>query len=69
MRSIPSLNSLNSVSSDTARFYIPLVFHSPKVEGAGVNQDPNQFSVQVCLVENSDELIKVQYCTLLFDCS
>lgn len=59
LKSIPSLNSLVSISSDTSRFYIPLVFHSPRVEGAGVSHDPNSFSVQVCLVENSDELIKV----------
>lgn len=58
LRSIPSLNSLTSISSEMSRFYIPLVFHSPRVEGAGVNQDPNLFSVQVCLVENTDELIK-----------
>ena len=59
LNSIPSLNSLNSISSDTSRFYVPLVFHSPRVEGAGVSQDPTMFSIQVCLVENSDELIKV----------
>jgi hypothetical protein len=59
LKSIPSLNSLVSITSDTSRFYIPLVFHSPQVEGSGTNHDPNMFSVQVCLVENSDELIKV----------
>ncbi len=61
LKSNSSLMSWNSVSSDTsARFYVPLVFHSTRVEGAGVHQDPNKFSIQVCLVENSEELIKVR---------
>ena len=60
------IGSRVSVSSETSRCYVPLVFHSPKVEGTGVNHDPNQFSVQVCLVENSEELIKVCMCPLKF---
>ena len=57
MRKIPSQMSLNS---DQSRCYVPLVFHSSRLEGAGVHHDPNLFSVQVCLVENSEELIKVR---------
>lgn len=60
IKRVPSLTSLVSVSSEVARCYIPLVFHSAKAEGAGVNHDPNLFCIQVCLVENSDELIKVR---------
>lgn len=59
LRSAPSLSSLLSSSSDILKLYVPLVFHSPGVEGAGANPDSNLFSVQVCLVENSEELIKV----------
>ena len=53
-----SVHSLTSISSDISRFYIPLVFYSSKTEGSGVDQDPNHFTIQVCLVENSDELLK-----------
>ena len=60
LRSIPSLNSLASSSSELLKFYVPLVFHSNSVQGAGVHPDHNLFSIQVCLVENSDELIKVR---------
>ena len=47
-------STLSNVSSDNVRQYIPLVFYSPRV-----GKDASVFAVQVCLVENSDELIKV----------
>ncbi len=59
LRKVPSVGSLASITSENSRCYVPLVFHSGRVEDTGVNPDPNLFSVQVCLVENSDELIKV----------
>ena len=45
-----------SCSSEVGmRHYIPLVFHS-----VGQGGNSNTFSLQVCLVENSEELIKVR---------
>lgn len=55
--SIRSVSSVSSISSDTSRYYIPLVFHSPRVNGS-TQTDTNLFTIQVCLVENSEELIK-----------
>ena len=54
---MPSQTSLTSCSScdSIRREYVPLVFHSDSVAGG----DQGSFQLQVCLVENSDELIKV----------
>ena len=63
-----SQTSITSTSSDYVRFYFPLIFYKPgsKVERARVVSssspmagDSNMFSLQVCLVENSEELMKV----------
>ena len=63
-----SQTSITSTSSDYVRFYVPLIFYKPgsKVERARVvsSSSPtaggsNMFSLQVCLVENSEELMKV----------
>ena len=48
-------STLSNVSSDNVRQYVPLVFYSPRA-----GKDASVFAVQVCLVENSDELIKVR---------
>ena len=58
LKSYSSTHSLSSNCSDVSRLYVPLVFHSKKVPGA-VAHDPHMFCVQVCLVENSEELIRV----------
>lgn len=57
-----SSHSLGSNSSDTSRFYVPFVFHSKDVVEDGVNMrmDPSKFCIQVCLAENSEELIRVR---------
>ena len=59
---LKSRHSLISVSSDMARFYVPFVFHSKKVvkDTANMRVDSNMFCVQVCLVENSEDLIRVR---------
>ena len=65
LKSYSSHHSQGSTSSDVARFYIPFVFHSKEVaveDSANVRKDPNKFCIQVCLVENSEELIKVSEC-------
>ena len=63
-----SQSSIASTSSDYIRFYVPLIFYKPvvKTERAGLmnRSSPiaggsNLFSIQVCLVEDSEELIKV----------
>ena len=47
-------STLSSASTDNIRQYVPLVFFCPRV-----GKDASLFAVQVCLVENSDELVKV----------
>ena len=47
-------STLSNASSDNIRQYVPLVFYCPRV-----GKDASLFAVQVCLVENSDELVKV----------
>ena len=65
-----SQSSITSSASDYARFYIPLIFYKPenKTDRAGLlnsfRSSPttgvsNVFSLQVCLVEDSEELLKV----------
>lgn len=63
-----SQTSITSTSSDYVRFYVPLIFYKPgsKVERSRVvsSSSPtaggsNMFSLQVCLVEDSKELMKV----------
>ena len=63
-----SQTSITSTSSDYVRFYVPLIFYKPggKVERARVvsSSSPvaggsNMFSLQVCLVEDSEDLMKV----------
>lgn len=43
----------STTSSDSVRCYVPMVFYCPTV-----TMDTRLFAVQVCLVENSDELMK-----------
>ena len=47
-------STLSNASSDNIRQYVPLVFYCPRV-----GKDASLFAVQVCLLENSDELVKV----------
>ena len=53
-----SVHSLTSISSGSC---LPFL----KTEGSGVDQDPNHFTIQVCLVENSDELLKASIRSIL----
>lgn len=66
-----SQSSITSSASDYARFYVPLIFYKPesKTDRAGLlnsfRSSPiagasNIFSLQVCLVEDSEELLKVR---------
>ncbi len=62
--SYSSCHSLASTSSDVSRTYVPLVFFSKQSlfgggSGVGGHYDPSKFCIQVCLVENSEDLIKV----------
>ena len=61
LRSYSSSHSLASTCSDMSRMYVPLVFHSPRPLGnVGVSRrDPNLFCIQVCLIENSEDLVRV----------
>jgi len=61
MQSYSSSHSLASICSDMSRMYVPLVFYSPRPLGnVGVSRrDPNLFCIQVCLIENSEDLVKV----------
>lgn len=70
-----SQSSITSSASDYARFYIPLIFYKPesKTDRAGLlnsfRSSPttgasNVFSLQVCLVEDSEELLKVSLSSL-----
>ena len=65
-----SQSSITSSASDYARFYIPLIFYKPesKTDRAELlnsfrlsptTRASNVFSLQVCLVEDSEELLKV----------
>lgn len=63
-----SQTSITSASSDYVRFYVPLIFYKPvsKVERGRVvsSSSPtaagsNMFSLLVCLVEDSEDLMKV----------
>ena len=47
-------STLSNATSDNIRQYVPLVFYCPRVD-----KDASLFAVQVCLVKNSDELVKV----------
>ena len=49
-------STLSSASTDNIRQYVPLVFFCLRV-----GKDASLFAVQVCLVENSDELVKVHF--------
>ena len=44
-------STISNASTDNIRQYVPLVFFCPRV-----GKDSSLFAVQVCLVENSDEL-------------
>lgn len=61
LRSYSSSHSLVSNASDVSRFYVPFVFHSKRVteDAASMRVDPTRFRIQVCLVENSEELTRV----------
>ena len=63
-----SQTSITSTSSDYVRFYVPLIFYKPggRMERTRVvsSSSPtaggsNMFSLQVCLVEDSEDLMKV----------
>ena len=64
-----SQTSITSTSSDYVRFYVPVIFYKPgsKVERAArvvsssspTTGGSNMFSLQVCLVEDSEDLMKV----------
>ena len=64
-----SQTSITSTSSDYIRFYVPLIFYKPgsrldrgKVIRKSLSPTTggsNMFSLQVCLVEDSEDLIKV----------
>ena len=63
-----SQTSITSTSSDYVRFYVPLIFYKPggRMERVRVvsSSSPtaggsNMFSLQVCLVEDSEDLMKV----------
>ena len=64
-----SQNSLTSTTSDYVRFYVPLLFYKPSASkgnrAALSNKSSpnaggsNQFSLEVCLVEDSEELLRV----------
>ena len=47
-------STLSNANTDNIRQYVPLVFYCPRV-----GKDASLFAVQVCLFENSDELVKV----------
>ena len=61
-------STLSNASTDNIRQYVPLVFFCPRV-----GKDSSLFAVQVCLVENSEELVKVlktfyMYCLKIVYC-
>ena len=55
-RFFASQASIASTGSDYTKLYVPMVFLSSKKSPS----EANLFAIQVCLVENSDELIKVR---------
>jgi hypothetical protein len=72
-----SQTSMTSTSSDYVRFYVPLIFYKPggKMERTRVvsSSSPtaggsNMFSLQVCLVEDAEDLMKVCQVTSVHAC-
>lgn len=60
-----SQTSVTSTASDFVRFYVPVIFYKPGskagkfIRSSPTNGGSSWFSLEVCLVEDSDELIKV----------
>ena len=71
-----SQSSITSSASDYVRFYVPMLFYKPvnKTNKSGLLNSfryspttggSNMFCLQVCLIEDSEELLKVRVCAII----